>query len=118
MSTSHMFRVRAVVQPHRLSAVVRGLHSLPHFPGFTIVDVRGQGRGRGAGGAYKVVEDDIDYHPRSSVEVVCAPPQVDAIVEAMVRSARTGHAGDGIVTVEPVTRVVRIRTGEEGEGAV
>ena len=40
------------------------------------------------------------------------------MVQAVLHGARTGHAGDGIVIVEPLARVVRIRTGEEGEGAV
>ncbi len=118
MATSPMFRVRAVVQPHRLGQVVRALHALPHFPGFTASDVRGQGRGRGAGGAFKLVEDEIDYHRKTSVEVVCADAQVESVVEAIVRAAHTGHVGDGILTVEPLSRVVRVRTGEEGEGAV
>ena len=117
MSTSAMFRVRAVFQSHRLAEVVRALHALPHFPGFTVQDVRGQGRGRGAGGAFKVVEDEIDYHRKTAVEVVCAGGQVDAVVQAVLHGARTGHAGDGIVIVEPLARVVRIRTGEEGERA-
>ncbi|MCK6478617.1 MAG: P-II family nitrogen regulator [Planctomycetaceae bacterium] len=118
MTTSAMFRVRGVFQPHRLAEVVRALHALPHFPGFTVQDVRGQGRGRGAGGAFKVVEDEIDYHRKTAIEVVCAGSQTDAVVQAILRGAKTGHAGDGIVIVEPLARVVRIRTGEEGEGAV
>jgi len=113
-----MFQVRAVVHPHRLGEVVRALHALPHFPGFTVSDARGQGRGRGVGGAFKLVEDEIDYHRKVAVEVVCASAQVDVVTEAIARTARTGQAGDGILTVEPLCRVVRIRTGEEGEGAV
>ncbi len=118
MTTSSMLRVRAIVHPHRLGEVVRALHSLPHFPGFSVQDVRGQGRGRGAGGSFKVVEDEIDYHKKTAIEVVCSGGQVEEVVQAVLHAARTGHAGDGIVTVEPLVRVVRIRTGDEGEGAV
>ncbi|WP_419070456.1 P-II family nitrogen regulator, partial [Slackia isoflavoniconvertens] len=33
-------------------------------------------------------------------------------------TARTGEVGDGKIFVSPVEQVVRIRTGESGEGAV
>jgi len=36
-----MKRIEATIQPHRISAVVRALHELPHFPGFTLTDLAG-----------------------------------------------------------------------------
>ena len=49
-----MKEIKAIIQPHMVSKVVRALHELPHFPGLTLFDARGQGRGRAAGGAFKV----------------------------------------------------------------
>ena len=57
-----MREIKAILQPHVVSRVVRALHALPHFPGLTMSDARGQGRGRGEGGSFKLTEDDIDYH--------------------------------------------------------
>lgn len=45
-----MILVTALIRPHMEGHVVRALHELPDFPGFTLTDVRGQGRGRGQGG--------------------------------------------------------------------
>jgi nitrogen regulatory protein P-II 1 len=43
---------------------------------------------------------------------------VDSAVEAVVSAARTGEEGDGRVFVSPISRAVRIRTGEDGEASV
>ena len=41
-------------------------------------------------------------------------PTIDAIIEA----ARTGNVGDGKIFVQPLDRVVRIRTGERDNAAL
>lgn len=45
-----MKEIKAIIQPHMLTRVMDALHALPHFPGVTVSDCQGQGRGRGAGG--------------------------------------------------------------------
>jgi nitrogen regulatory protein P-II 1 len=35
-----------------------------------------------------------------------------------MKSARTGKIGDGKIFIQPIEDVVRIRTGESGEGAI
>jgi nitrogen regulatory protein P-II 1 len=49
---------------------------------------------------------------------VCEDADADALVDVIAEVARTGHIGDGKIWVTPVTRLVRIRTGEEGDDAV
>jgi nitrogen regulatory protein P-II 1 len=110
--------VTAVIQPHMLSNVVRALHALPHFPGFTITDARGQGRGRGTGGAFKVTEDSIDYHRKIMLHIVCSNDLQPAIANAIQRAGHTGAAGDGLIVATEVSEVIRIRTGEKQENAL
>jgi nitrogen regulatory protein P-II 1 len=43
---------------------------------------------------------------------------LEQVVEAIVKSARTGKIGDGKIFVTTVEKVVRIRTGETDESAV
>jgi nitrogen regulatory protein P-II 1 len=50
--------------------------------------------------------------------VVCDDDQVDGVVDALAKSARTGKIGDGKIWVTPVDRVLRIRTGEMGPDAL
>ena len=60
----------------------------------------------------------VDFLPKVKLEIVLAETEVDACIEAITKSAYTGRIGDGKVFVLPVERIVRIRTGEEGEAAV
>jgi nitrogen regulatory protein P-II 1 len=113
-----MKEIKAVIQPHMLSKVMRALHELPHFPGVTVTPVRGQGRGRGAGGAFKVTEDGIDYHNKVMLDVYCSPANAREIAEAIRKAAHTGLEGDGLIVVADVERVVRIRTGDTQDHAV
>jgi nitrogen regulatory protein P-II 1 len=113
-----MKEIKAIIQPHIVSKVIRALHGLDRFPGFTLLDVRGQGRGRGKGGSYKVTEDDIDYHRKAMIVVICSD-ETAAIVTQVIRSAaHTGNKGDGIIVVSEVAEVIRIRTGEIRDSAL
>ena len=55
-------------------------------------------------------------HSSSSCRVT--DDAVDTVIEAVLASARTGKVGDGKIFVSPLEHVVRIRTGEEDEGAI
>ena len=44
-----------------------------------------------------------------------ASSDVPAVVEAILKHARTGSIGDGKVFILPVEEAYRIRTGESGE---
>jgi nitrogen regulatory protein PII len=113
-----MKEIKAIIHPHMVHKVVHALHELEHFPGFTLLDARGQGRGRGAGGAYVITEDDIDYHRKTVIVVVCADEIAATIADTIRETAHTGHKGDGIITVRNLEEVIRIRTGEKNDLAV
>ncbi|SRR5579884_499835 len=113
-----MKEIKAIIHPHMVHKVVRALHALEHFPGFTLLDARGQGRGRGAGGAYVVTEDEIDYHRKTVMVVVCADEMAATLADTIRETAHTGQKGDGIITIRDLEEVIRIRTGEKGDTAV
>jgi len=113
-----MKEIRAIINPHLLGKVVRALHEMEHFPGVTLLEARGQGRGRGAGGSFRITEDDIDYHPKVVVVVVCSDAHADSVVDAIRGAARTGHRGDGVITVANLEQVIRIQDGARDEQAV
>ena len=104
-----MFLVTALIRPHMEGHVVRALHELPDFPGFTLTDVRGQGRGRGQGGHYVSSETDLTYHRFLELRLVCRTELVGPICDRIAAAAWTGRKGDGVVFTTPVYSFARIR---------
>ena len=83
----------------------------------TSVEAQGFGRQRGHTEIYRGAEYQVDFVPKVQIEVVVADDQVEAIVDAIMSSARTGKIGDGKIWVMPVEQAYRIRTGETGPEA-
>ena len=113
-----MKEIKAIIQPHMLSKVMSALHACEHFPGATIGDCQGQGRGRGAGGHYEPTQETIFYAKKVKLELFCSDEVCDHLVSVIQRAAHTGNPGDGIIMVVDLSRVVRIRSGEVQDEAV
>jgi nitrogen regulatory protein P-II 1 len=113
-----MKEIKAIIQPHMLSKVMSALHALPHFPGATVSDCQGQGRGHGKGGHFEATADTIFFSKKVKLEIFCGDAICDELVEIIQLAAHTGNHGDGIIMVADLPRVVRIRTGEEQSDAV
>src|SRR5437870_13495882 len=109
--------VTAIVKPHRLDEVKEALREAG-VQGLTTTDVEGFGRQRGHSEVYRGAEYQVDFVPKTRVEVLCDDDQVQGIVDAIAKSARTGKIGDGKIFVVPAEQVVRIRTGEMGPDAI
>ena len=43
---------------------------------------------------------------------------VDQVIEAIMKSAKTGKVGDGKIFITEIERVIRIRTGETDDAAL
>lgn len=108
MSTEARSLVTAYIQPHLEGRVVRALQDLPTFPGFSLIEARGQGRGKGAGGPYHAEDHDLTYQRHIKLEVSCAADQVEAVIDAVVKAAHTGRKGDGVIFVSPLSAQIRI----------
>lgn len=101
--------ITAFIKPNMEGHVVKTLHDFPEFPGFTLSQVRGQGRGRGAGGEFIATEYNFSYQVHLELRVICRTAMVDRICDAIARSAWTGSKGDGLIFTQPVTTLHRIR---------
>ena len=86
--------------------------------GMTVTQVMGCGIQKGAGERYRGVEIDATLLPKVKLEVVVSAIPVDAVIDAAKKALYTGHIGDGKIFVYPVSRVVKIRTGEENYEAL
>ena len=64
------------------------------------------------------MELDANLLPKVKVEVVVSNIPVDSVIEAAKKALYTGHIGDGKIFVYNVTKVVKVRTGEEDFAAL
>ena len=108
--------VTAIVKPFKLDDVKDALKSLG-VAGMTVSEVRGFGRQGGHTETYRGAEYRVEFIPKVKIDVVVADGQADAVVDAIVGAAATGKIGDGKVWISSVERLVRVRTGEEGDDA-
>ena len=86
--------------------------------GMTVTQVMGCGIQKGAGERYRGVEIDATLLPKVKLEVVVSAIPVDDVIETAKKVLYTGHIGDGKIFVYPVSRVVKVRTGEENIAAL
>ncbi len=112
-----MKKIEAIIQPFKLEPVKEALHAIS-VQGMTITEAKGFGRQKGIREVYRGMEYQVDFLPKVKIEVVVPDDKVKAVTEAIITAARTGRIGDGKIFVYPVEEVIRIRTGETGEGAV
>lgn len=109
--------ITAVVKPFKLDDVKDALKAAG-ISGMTVTEVRGFGRQGGHTETYRGAEYKIDFVPKVRLQVVVDDDHIDDVVSAIVTSAATGKIGDGKIWVTPVSRMVRIRTGEQGSDAI
>lgn len=109
--------VVAIVKPFKVEDVKEGLREIG-VAGLTLSEARGFGRQRGHTEVYRGAEYEVDFVPKSRVEVMVDDDDVDGVVDAITKAARTGKIGDGKIMVVPIEDVVRIRTGEQGPEAL
>jgi nitrogen regulatory protein PII len=115
--------VLAIIQPSKLEPVKEALVKRG-IQGMTVTGAKGFGRQKGRPLAFLGLLDmegkpfTVDFVPKVRIEIVVADDMVDAVVNTIVETAKTGTVGDGKLFVIPVSRTVRIRTGEENENAL
>ena len=114
---SGISKVVIIAKLSRYDVLKRAMNELG-VTGMTVTQVMGCGIQKGAGEKYRGVEIDTTLLPKVKLEVVVCGIPVDKVIEAAKKTLYTGHIGDGKIFVYPVSRVVKIRTGEEGYAAL
>jgi nitrogen regulatory protein P-II 1 len=117
MPARTMKKIEAIIKPFKLEEVKAALMDLG-IQGMTVAEVKGFGRQKGHTEIYRGSEYTVDFLPKIKIEVVVSDAQVSPVIDAIVKTAKTGKIGDGKIFVSPVEKVIRIRTGETDELAV
>ena len=112
-----MKEIKAYVRCAKAEEVVHALEDAG-APGLTVIKVLGLG-------AASVPEEErwsLEYAEKTctvvKIELVCSDGEAERYVDVIKEKARTGHSGDGMIFLSDVAGAVRIRSGQEGEGAL
>lgn len=119
--------ITAIVRPEKLDELVDAVID-SKGRGITVTEVRGFGRQYGelvAGTAGPdVTADGLPRSRRAALlgkvrlDVLVPDEDLQAMVDAIARHARTGVIGDGKIWVSPIDSVLRVRTGEADSDAI
>jgi nitrogen regulatory protein P-II 1 len=109
-------KIEAVVVRDRVETVMDAVEELTGHVGVTVVEAVGHGRQRGITHEYRGRVFESRFLPKALLVFLVDDGRADAVVDAIVDAARTGHvSGDGIVWTTRVDRVVHNRTGRSLE---
>ena len=109
--------VTAIIKPFKLDEVREALSGIG-VQGITVTEVKGFGRQKGHTELYRGAEYVVDFVPKTKIEVAVRSDLVDQVVEAILKSSKTGKVGDGKIFITDIDRVIRIRTGETDDAAL
>ena len=112
-----MHKVSIVCRLSRFDELKKALNELG-VTGMTMYQVMGCGIQKGSTERYRGAVVDSTLIPKVKVEVIVSRIPVDKVIEAAKRALYTGHIGDGKIFVYNVTKVVKVRTGEEDYAAL
>ena len=107
----------AIIQPHRLDEVKKALYEAD-VNLITVSEVLGHGRQKGVDEYYRGSKETGNLLRKIRLEIAVNENFVEPTVKAIIKGARTGKIGDGKIFIQPLERVIRIRTGDEGPQAI
>lgn len=109
--------VIGIVRPEKANAVLEALYHA-EVRGFSMSRVQGHGGELDRVETYRGTRVQMGLSEKVRFEIAVSDDFVDPTVDALCEGARTGEVGDGKIFVVPLERVVRIRSGQENQGAV
>jgi len=104
--------IKAYIRTFMADGVVNALKDLK-IPRFSAIDVKTLGD--------EIHEDQLNisaelgstYTKMVKIELICSDECVEKVKETILKNARTGYKGDGLIAVSPVDEAINIRTGKK-----
>ena len=109
--------ITAVVKPFKLDDVREALSECG-VEGMTVTEIKGFGTQKGHTELYRGAEYQVDFIPKTKIEIAVDDGQASKVIDAIRNAANTDSIGDGKIFVSELVDVVRIRTGETGVDAL
>ena len=102
--------ITSIVRPDKVDAVKSALAAV-HVSTMTIRELHDHGPQRHDRAVWRGREFNVGFSLKMEIALVVHDDDVDQVVEAILRTARTGAVGDGHVAVAPIDHRYNIRTG-------
>ncbi len=109
--------VTAIIKPFKCDDVREALLDIG-VSGMTLTEVKGIGRQKGHTELYRGAEYAVDFLPKIKLEIAVTDDLLDAVVDAILKTAHTGRIGDGKIFVSALDQAIRVRTKETGSSAI
>jgi nitrogen regulatory protein P-II 1 len=114
-----MTKVEAVVIRERVETVIDAVEHATGHIGVTVIEAIGHGRQRGVTHEYRGRIFESRFLPKAHLTFIVEDELAEAVVEAIVDSARSGNeSGDGLAWTSTVDNVTHNRTGAKLEKEV
>ncbi|MDR1067057.1 MAG: ammonium transporter [Clostridiales bacterium] len=111
-------KVSIITGYDRLSKLQESLEAIG-ITGMTITSVMGYGMQKGYPREYyRGAPVETKLLPKAQLDIVICKVPVPTLVDAVKRALYTGNFGDGKLFISNVENVIKVRTGEEGYGAL
>jgi len=115
--SDEMTKIEIITRQSKLEELKDALNEIG-INGMTVYNVLGYGSQKGHKEKYRGAEYSIDFLPKIKIEMVVCSVPVDRVVDTAVKVLRTGEIGDGKIFISPVSKVIKVRTGETDKQAL
>lgn len=109
--------VIGIVRPEKTNDVLGALYRAD-IKGFSMTRVQGHGGELERVETYRGTTVQVGMAEKVRFEIAVSDEFVDVTIDAIRAGAQTGEVGDGKIFVQPLERVVRIRSGETDAAAI
>lgn len=107
----------AAIKPYKLDEVREALTAIG-VRGMMVSEIKGFGAQSGHTEIYRGAEYAVNFVPKVKLEIAVSAALAESVVDTIQSVAKTDKIGDGKIFVLDLAQVVRVRTGETGEGAL
>lgn len=108
----------AIIREEKLEKIKKALEKELNNSSMTVTDVKGRGKQSGLEKTWRGEKYEVQFLPKTKIEIVAKDKKTEEIVEIIKTKARTGNIGDGKIFIVPIQEAIRIRTGEKGKKAL
>lgn len=113
-----MKEIKAYIRTEKVNDVIESLEAIG-LTGVTVIDVMALGPGLIDESKAKYSMEYVErYSKVAKLELICSGAAIETIIGIIRENAYTGGAGDGLIVVNDVDRVVKIRSGRADEEAL